>query len=126
VEVSARHFSMMYAQNGLLAHTNHYLSRRMARLENDSHHLIGSRVRYFRTMRLLRRVNRHSEESLKAILRDHVNYPNSICSHEVIDDNPLDRQKTICSIVMDLTEKQMQVAWGTPCQSEYHTYKLAG
>lgn len=124
VEVSARHFALMYAQGGVLAHTNHYLSRRMARLEDDSHHLIGSRVRYFRAMRLLRRSRRHSADSLKDILRDHVNYPNSICSHEIIDDNPLDRQKTICSIIMDLAERQMLVAWGTPCQSEYHAYRL--
>jgi isopenicillin-N N-acyltransferase like protein len=124
VEVSARHFAMMYAQSGMLAHTNHYLSRRMARLENDSQHLIGSRVRYFRGTRLMRRSHRHTVESFQRILRDHVNYPNSICSHEVIDDNPLDRQKTICSLIMDLTEKQMHVAWGTPCENEYFTYPL--
>jgi isopenicillin-N N-acyltransferase like protein len=124
IEVSARHFSMMYAQGGILAHTNHYLSRRMARLENDSQHLIGSRVRYYRALRLLRRSHRHNAESFQQILRDHMNFPNSICSHEVIDDNPLDRQKTICSMVMDLTEKQMHVAWGAPCQNEYFTYRL--
>jgi isopenicillin-N N-acyltransferase like protein len=124
IEVSARHFSMMYAQGGILGHTNHYLSRRMARLENDSQHLIGSRVRYYRAMRLLRRSHRHTAESFQQILRDHMNYPNSICSHEVIDDNPLDRQKTICSMVMDLTERVMHVAWGEPCQNEYFTYKL--
>jgi isopenicillin-N N-acyltransferase-like protein len=124
IEVSARHFAMMYAQAGLLVHTNHYLSRRMARLENDSQHLIGSRVRYFRAARLLRRSHRHNQHSLQAILRDHVNYPNSICSHEVIDDNPLDRQKTVCSMIFDLNEKQLHAAWGTPCENEYHTYRL--
>jgi isopenicillin-N N-acyltransferase-like protein len=124
VEVSARHFAMMYAQGGILVHTNHYLSRRMARLESDSHHLIGSRVRYFRATRLLRRSHRHNLNSLQGILRDHVNYPNSICSHEVIDDNPLDRQKTVCSLIIDLNEKQMHAAWGVPCQNEYHTYRL--
>jgi isopenicillin-N N-acyltransferase-like protein len=124
VEVSARYFSMMYAQGGMLAHTNHYLSRRMARLENDSQHLIGSRVRYFRAQRLLRRSHRHTVESFQEILRDHVNHPNSICSHEVIDDNPLDRQKTVCSLIVDLNEKEMHVAWGVPCQNEYFTYRL--
>lgn len=125
VEVSARHFSMMYAQGGILAHTNHYLSRRMARLEDDAQHLIGSRVRYFRAMRLLRRTHRHSLESLKAILRDHVNHPNSICSHEVIDENPLDQQKTVCSLIIDLNEREMHAAWGVPCENEYFTYRLS-
>jgi isopenicillin-N N-acyltransferase-like protein len=124
VEVSARSFSMMYAQSGILAHTNHYLSRRMARLESDSQHLIGSRVRYFRALRLLRRTHRHDRESLQAILRDHVNHPNSICSHEVIDENPLDKQKTVCSLIIDLNEKLMHAAWGVPCENEYFTYSL--
>jgi isopenicillin-N N-acyltransferase-like protein len=124
IEVSARQFSMMYAQGGMVAHTNHYLSRRMARLENDSQHLIGSRVRYFRVQRLMRRSHRHNVESLQSILRDHVNYPNSICSHEVIDENPLDRQKTVCSLIIDLNEKQIHAAWGVPCQNEYFTYRL--
>jgi isopenicillin-N N-acyltransferase-like protein len=123
-EVSARSFSMMYAQGGILAHTNHFLSRRMARLESDSQHLIGSRVRYFRALRLLRRSHRHDLESLQAILRDHVNYPNSICSHEVEDENPLDKQKTVCSLLVDLNERRMHAAWGVPCQNEFFTYQL--
>ncbi|MBN1439099.1 MAG: hypothetical protein JW929_06790 [Anaerolineales bacterium] len=124
IEVSARSFAVMYAQGGVLAHTNHYLSRRMARLESDSQHLIGSRVRYYRALRLLRRSHRHDLESLQGILRDHVNHPNSICSHEVIDENPLDQQKTVCSLVIDLTEKEIHAAWGTPCRNEYYPYRL--
>jgi isopenicillin-N N-acyltransferase-like protein len=126
VEVSARSFSVMYAQGGILAHTNHYLSRRMARLENDSRHLIGSRVRYFRATRLLRRSHRHTLETLQGILRDHVNHPNSICSHEEIDENPLDQQKTVCSLIVDLNEKQLHAAWGVPCENEYFSYRLTG
>ena len=124
VEVSARHHAIAYAGTGNLVHTNHYLSRHMARLESSSDLLIGSRVRYFRAQRLLRQKAHHDLRSLEHILHDHVNYPNSICSHEAIDDNPLDRQKTICSMVMDLTDRQMHIAWGNPCQSEYHTYTL--
>jgi isopenicillin-N N-acyltransferase-like protein len=124
IEVSARRFSMRYAQGGILAHTNHYLSRRMARLENDPRQLIGSRVRYFRVMRLLRRSQNHDRHSLQEILRDHVNSPHSICAHEAADEKPLDRQKTICSLIIDLIEKRMYVAWGTPCQNEYYPYGL--
>ncbi len=124
VEVSARHHAIAYAGNGNLVHTNHYLSRHMARLESSSDLLIGSRVRYFRAQRLLRHRPRHDIQSLQEILRDHVNYPNSVCSHEAIDDNPLDRQKTICSMIIDLTEKQMHIAWGNPCEGQYYTYCL--
>ena len=57
-------------------------------------------------------------------MSDHVNYPYSICAHTVVEDSPLDRQKTIASIVMDLTAMEMHVCWGNPCESVYHTYRL--
>ena len=110
---------------GILVHTNHYLNRRMARLENNSHPLIGSRVRYSpRAARLLRRSRHHTLDTLQGILRDHVNHPNSICSHEAIDENPLDQQKTVCSLIVDLNEKQMHAAWDIPCENDYFSCRL--
>jgi isopenicillin-N N-acyltransferase-like protein len=68
----------------------------------------------------------HSVKTLQKILRDHVNYPDSICNHAVDDFDPLDREKTITSLVMDLTSQQMYVCWGNPCINTYHTYDLNG
>jgi len=67
---------------------------------------------------------RISRASIQALLSDHVNFPESICNHVSIDDYPLDRQQTIAALVMDLTHFTMDVAWGTPCCSEFHTYRL--
>jgi len=36
----------------------------------------------------------------------------------------MDREKTITSLVMDLTSRQMSVAWGSPCKNGYHNYQL--
>jgi hypothetical protein len=36
----------------------------------------------------------------------------------------MDREKTINSIIMDLTAKVMHIAWGNPCVNSYHTYYL--
>jgi len=66
----------------------------------------------------------HTTQTLQGILRDHVNYPDSICNHAVYDTDPLDREKTITSLVMDLTARQMHVAWGNPCENKYHTYQM--
>jgi len=52
-----------------------------------------------------------------------VNYPESICNHETPGD-PLDRQKTITALIMDLTQRQMHICWGNPCSSTYCTYQL--
>jgi isopenicillin-N N-acyltransferase-like protein len=125
VEVSAEDFDVIYGVEGMLAHTNNYLSRRMRAIEKDSDELIASRVRYNRALRLMRsQRGKLSLKSFQAILSDHVNYPQSICSH--IDENepPLERQQTIVSLLIDLTTQTMYVAWGPPCQAEYHSYKL--
>ncbi len=125
VEVSAEDFDVIYGLDGMLAHTNNYMSRRMRAIEKDSEELIASRVRYNRALRLMRsQRGKLSLKSFQAILSDHVNYPQSICSHSDEAEAPLERQQTIASLLMDLTTQTMYVAWGPPCQAEYHSYKL--
>jgi isopenicillin-N N-acyltransferase-like protein len=48
VEVSARRFAILYAEDGYLVHTNHYLDPQMQAIESEPDELIGTRVRYFR------------------------------------------------------------------------------
>jgi isopenicillin-N N-acyltransferase-like protein len=125
VEVSAADFDVVYGMDGMLAHTNNYLSRRMRAIEKDSEELISSRVRYNRAIRLMRsQRGKLSLKSFQAILSDHVNYPQSICNHVDENDSPLERQQTIASLLIDLTTQTMYVASGQPCQSEYYSYKL--
>jgi isopenicillin-N N-acyltransferase-like protein len=81
-------------------------------------------VRYFRAMRLLKSTPLHSVKSLQAIQRDHINFPNSICNHAAAEQKPLDREKTINALVIDLTSRVMHLAWGNPCENQYHTYYL--
>lgn len=124
VEVSARKFAILYGEEGWLVHTNHYLDYNMQAIEDEPDELLGTRVRYFRAMRLLRQTRLHSTKSLKVILRDHMNYPNSICNHSTKDAQPLDREKTVNSLIIDLTDRVMHLAWGNPCENRYHTYYL--
>jgi isopenicillin-N N-acyltransferase-like protein len=125
VEVSAEDFDVIYGLEGMLAHTNNYLSRRMRTIEKDSEELIASRVRYNRATRLMRsQRGKLSLKSFQGILSDHVNFPSSICSHVDEIDPPLERQQTIASLLIDLTSRTMYIAWGPPCQTEYHSYKL--
>ncbi len=126
VEVSARRFAILYGEEGYLVHTNHYLDPQMRAIENEPDELIGTRVRYFRALRLLKQTSLHTVKSLQAIQRDHINFPNSICNHAVESDAPLDREKTITALVMDLTLRVMHLAWGNPCVNTYHTYHLSG
>jgi hypothetical protein len=94
----------------------------MQSIEYDSEELIVTRLRYFRVLRLLKKSDLHSIKSLKSIQCEHCNFPDSICSHCSNDLNPLDREKTINSLITDLTSNAMHVAWGNPCVNQYHTF----
>jgi len=124
IEVSARNFEILYADDGYIVHTNHYLDPKMKEIEKDPEELLSSRVRYFRAVRLLRQNQKHTIKSLQAIQKDHVNIPNSICNHAIEDLDPLDREKTINAMVIDLTAREMHIAWGNPCRNAYHTFHL--
>jgi isopenicillin-N N-acyltransferase like protein len=124
VEVSARRFAILYGHDGYIAHTNFYLDPNLQAIEYEPDELINTRVRYYRALRLLRREDQHTVKTLEAIQRDHLNYPNSICDHPEDDLVPLDRQKTINALVMDLTAKAMHFVWGNPCTNNYHIFYL--
>jgi len=124
IEVSARKFEILYGHDGTMVHTNHYLDPQMKQVEKDPEELLSSRVRYFRASRLLHQTEKHNIKSLQAIQKDHVNVPNSICNHNIAGSDPLDREKTINALVIDLTAREMHIAWGNPCQNIYHTYHL--
>ena len=124
IEVSARKFAMLYGgQEGWIAHTNHYLDPTMQQIESEPEEMVSTRIRYHRAERLLSEVDCHTINSMQDVLKDHINLPDSICNHAVVGD-PLDREKTICSLVMDLTERKLYACWGNPCQNDYIEYTL--
>lgn len=123
IEVSARQFAILPAENGYLVHTNHYLDPKMQAIEYEPDELISTRVRYHRASRLLVSSQKHSLKSLQAIQQDHVNFPDSICNHDDVS-AMIDRQKTINALILDVTARSIHIAWGNPCANNYHTYFL--
>jgi isopenicillin-N N-acyltransferase-like protein len=96
----------------------------MQAIEDEPDELINTRVRYLRAKRLLAKTAQHTVMSLQMIQRDHINFPNSICNHAEEDMYPLDREKTVNAMVIDLTARVMHIAWGNPCTNPYHTFYL--
>jgi isopenicillin-N N-acyltransferase-like protein len=124
VETSATTHDISYGDGGWLVHTNHYLSPKMQALE-EAGIFSGSHVRLNRARRLLKeRLGQVTAEVLQAVLRDHVNYPDSVCTHQDPDDLPYEQDMTIASLVMDLSERVMWAAPGPPCENEYSAYRL--
>jgi len=126
VESSATAHAVLYSDDGWLAHTNHYLSSKMQALEQPGVYS-GSHVRLNRARRLLYAQMKEGKvtlEGVQTVLRDHVNYPSSICSHEDPADPRHERWQTVISLVMDLTERVMWAAPGPPCKGEYTLVRL--
>ncbi len=116
IEGSATNYEAIYATEGYVVHTNHYISPRMRPYEADPYDITSSIVRYNRANRLMKNnKGRISVEMLKTFLQDHVSYPKSICRHgkEV---------KTTFSVIINLTTKTMLLARGNPCESTYYDY----
>jgi isopenicillin-N N-acyltransferase-like protein len=125
LEGSATDCAWLYAYDGYLVHTNHYTASRMLRFEANPNDIVCSVFRYNRALRLLEdQLGAVTIESLKALLRDHVNRPGSICRHPEPNVHPLDISETIFSVIYDLTKLEAHVLKGKPCSSEYVTYRL--
>jgi len=58
------------------------------------------------------------------VLADHDGYPHSICSHVVDEPSALDNQRTIATLVMDLTHRTILAGWGNPCQATFAEFGL--
>lgn len=127
LEGSATDCAYIYSSGGYVVHTNHYLADHMRRFEADPGSVGCSIVRYNRALRLLRgQLGSVTIESLKSILRDHVNRPGSICRHADAGVHPLDVSETIFSVILDLTHLEAHVLKGKPCTGTYASIKLKG
>ena len=111
---------------GVVAHANHYVD---TDLQQDDVLLPvrpGSSVRHGQMQnRLLTLVQKKEDVTMggcKDILRDHMNFPHSICMH--VDGVRPDRFKSIMSIVASPEEKYFEACKGNPCENEFYTYRL--
>lgn len=108
--------------NGVIAHTNHFIDPNCARDLTDR---IKARspntvIRLSRALDLLSQERGSiGVESFKRVFRDHSKEPNSICRHR---DPELDIDKqveTLASVIMDLDDRVLYITDGPPCGSEY-------
>ena len=116
IEGSGTDYEAIYANEGYLVHTNHYVSPRMRKYELDPQDITTSIVRYNRADRLMKNAKgKISVDMLKGFLQDHVNRPGSLCRHG-------EETKTTFSVIINLSTKTMLLARGNPCESRYYEY----
>lgn len=125
MEGSATTFDALYAEDGWLIHTNHYLSPRMWKYEANMHTRFSSIIRYNRARRLFKRdLGKVDLTTFKRVLSDHVGYPESICRHPDPALAEEDQTRTILQVAFNLTERVAWVIYGNPCEGQYKKYEL--
>lgn len=125
LEGSATDHAVLYAVDGYLVHTNHYVSQKMHKYEEFPDGVHTSTVRYHRALRLIRGQLGHvTVDSMVRIFRDHVNRPGSICRHADPKVHRLDISETIFSVIFDLTAMRAHICKGHPCTGTYSVFDL--
>lgn len=129
IEIENEDFDVLYPDNDIMVHTNHFLSNRLPiypRKDTVKYKFTDSYLRLGRTRKLLDKDHGNIDEKIIAnILRDHVDLPNSICAHkdEKLDEG--DQTGTVFSIIINLTKGKIMISHGSPCENEYMEYKLS-
>ncbi len=113
----------LYPENGLIGHTNHFLSARY-RAGSPG----GSTVpRFERISALLRARQGLTLADAESFLGDHKNAPHSICAHPA-PDTPPERLGQVGStnyaFVADLTAGHIRFVMGNPCEGKFRDIVL--
>ncbi|MDR0501523.1 MAG: C45 family peptidase [Coriobacteriales bacterium] len=130
VEVSAGDYDILSlddpSRNGVIAHSNHYLSSRMRAYETPgwlSHG--GSYVREQVASRYLNEMRgKIDAKSLMTLSKDHTNYPRCICAHGYEGESEFVAFATIAAVIYDLNSKTAWITNGNPCQNDFKMIAL--
>jgi isopenicillin-N N-acyltransferase-like protein len=123
VEAAPGDFSrlfLLFPQNGILLHTNHYVSQAFD-LKDVTLWLLPDSVFRLERLRAVAAagVGELSIKGLKSALADHSNYPHSLCCHPDLRLEPHERAASVASVLMDLDARRLWVADGNPCTHPY-------
>ena len=122
IETTARSFNYFYVDK-YIGHANHYMARSTS--GNVQITNAGTIVRGNRINKLL---NRHSGkiniETCFEFLKDHVNYPTSICTHPNEDLPPEMAMKTMDSVVISPSKREIHITRDNPCKAAFKKYAL--
>lgn len=126
LEVGPSDFDILYAEEGWLAHTNHFITPRLMYVKDTTRISLPDTFQRLGRFRTMVRALDHKVKiaDIKNMMQDHTSYPDSICRHEDLLEPEGKRLGTIFSLIMDLEREEMYFAPGNPCNTEYHLIKF--
>jgi isopenicillin-N N-acyltransferase like protein len=138
IEAAPGDFTRLYPlfpDDGVLLHTNHFLSPQLHPTDLSLWAMPDSAVRLQRLTAGVGNTGGHSAglhstggpvtlEDFRALLADHADYPFGICSHPVPGIHRDEQSATIASVLMDLTARHIWITAGNPCQAPYQRLEV--
>lgn len=121
IELVPDGFCEILPHEGLLLHTNHFLTHLGLKHDRFKKLYPDTITRLARARFLLSQQTRISIEGLWSMLSDHVNYPDSICCHPNPSQDEMIQSRTNASIIMDFANAQIRLRAGPPCSSPMTT-----
>ncbi|HWG83988.1 MAG TPA: C45 family peptidase [Deinococcales bacterium] len=112
-------------EGGCVVHANHFLDPAgMGISEPPNERRPHSYNRQRRMRELLESRQPLAIADLQDFLRDHEDYPDSICRHPNPADPDEEHYATVTAVIMDLEERRMLITDGNPDESEFQEFKL--
>jgi isopenicillin-N N-acyltransferase like protein len=107
-------------EDGVLTHTNHFRDPRLALTDRRVRQSAHTVVRLDRINRRLAAVGaKIDREDVVGGLRDHANFPLSVCLHGDVRKPEVQRTGTLASVVYDLETSDAWIAVGNPCEARF-------
>ncbi len=124
VETSPDHASRLYPRDGIITHSNHFLSAGHG--ESLLERISPSTLQRVDRMRELLSDVRGaiSFDHMRNATTDHSGAPNAICRHPDLTQSGAKRTMTVGAVLIDLDARIMHVANGPPCSNEYVAFAV--
>lgn len=105
---------------GVLVHTNHFVSPDFDAVDYATMVPTTSRFRHGQVSDALAgAASVDDAATFEAAMRDHTDYPDSVCRHADPELPPPERTDTVASIIVDLADETIWLASGHPCEAPY-------
>jgi isopenicillin-N N-acyltransferase-like protein len=116
---------LSFPEDGVLLHTNHFLSARFTGRDVGLWVMNDSPFRLARIAAATSVPGPLSLDTFRSLLGDHANFPSGVCCHPDDRFDRLDQGTTVASILMDLDTTTMWVADGHPCTAPFRRLDYA-
>ncbi len=129
LETSPVEEHVLWAENGICVHTNHYLKQgqKFRDLKPLRDPYPSTYLRFRRARKGLTDLKGDIDvQGIQNILKDHMDKPFSVCTHRNPAIEPMQQIVTCLSIVMNLSRRQIHYTLGNPCRGEVQTLEVGG